>query len=71
VKNQNNLRKKAKEVALDSFITPKEELLDRVEEELEKYITPEFMEKIRIDLVKKQKETTSKNPENKPEKTKE
>lgn len=71
MKNQNNLRKKAKEVALDSFITPKEELLDRVEEELEKYITPEFMEKIRIDLVKKQKETTSKNPENKPEKTKE
>ena len=55
MKITSSIRTKAKEIALQSYINPKEELLARIEEELEKYITPEFVEKVRADLVKKQK----------------
>jgi hypothetical protein len=57
MKSLSRLRAKAKEIALECYINPKEEFLDKVEEELEKSITPEFVEKIRSDLVKKSKTT--------------
>jgi len=55
VKPQNRIRNKAREVALSAYINPKDEFLDKVEEELEKTITQDFLEKIRTDFVKKQK----------------
>ena len=55
MKSQTRLRARAKEVALECYINPKDDFLDKVEEELEKSITPEFMERIRSELVKKSK----------------
>jgi len=50
-----NTRGKIKEMAKLAMIDPSEEFYLRVEEELEKQITVEFLEKIRTELIKKSK----------------
>ena len=55
MKTNTRLRSKAKEIALECYVNPREDFLDKVEEELEKLITPEFVERIRNELVKKSK----------------
>lgn len=64
MKSLTKLRARAKEIALECYINPKDDFLDKVEEELEKTITPEFVERIRSELVKKNK---SPKPDSKPE----
>jgi hypothetical protein len=59
MKSLTRLRARAREVALESYINPKDDFLDKVEEELEKTITPEFVERIRSELVKKNKNPKS------------
>jgi len=51
-----NIRNRIKEVAKAALISPTEEFFQRVEEELEKLINTEFLEKVRADLIKKPKE---------------
>lgn len=53
-----NIRGKIKEVAKTSLISPTDEFCEKVEEELEKLITPEFLEKTRTELIKKGKPGT-------------
>lgn len=48
-----NLRNKIKEVAKDCFINATEEFCEKVEEEVEKAITPELLEKVRSSMLKK------------------
>lgn len=47
-----NLRAKIKDVAKEALIIANDDLLERVEAEIEKQITPEFIEKIRSDIRK-------------------
>jgi hypothetical protein len=47
-----NIRNKIKDVAKDSFINPTDEFCERVEEELERTITPELIEKVRTAIIK-------------------
>lgn len=51
-KSRNNIRARIKEVAAESFINATDEFCDKVEEELEKTITPEFLEKVRASIIK-------------------
>jgi len=55
MKTKSRIREKAKKIALECFIYPKDEFLDRLEEELEKAITPEFIEKVRSEMLRKPK----------------
>lgn len=48
-----NIRAKIKEVAKESLINATDEFCDRTEEEIEKTITPEFLEKVRAEMIKK------------------
>ena len=50
-----NIRNKIKEIAKGSFISATEEFCEQAEIELEKTITPEFLEKVRGELVKRTK----------------
>ena len=50
-----NIRGKIKEIARLAMIDPTEEFYQRAEEELEKQITIDFLEKIRTELIKKSK----------------
>jgi ribosomal protein L12E/L44/L45/RPP1/RPP2 len=54
-KKPHSIRAKIKEVAEAALIIPTEEIYQRVEEELEKAITPEFLDKIRVEVLKKAK----------------
>lgn len=47
-----NLRMKIREVADKCLIFASDELCDKIEEELEKGITPEFLEKVRSAMIK-------------------
>lgn len=50
-----NIRSKIKEVAKSIFITPTDEFCEKAEEELQKAITADFIDKVRTELVKKTK----------------
>lgn len=60
-KKTQNIRNKIKEVAESALISATDEFCEKVEEELEKAITPDFLDKIRTEMVKKAK-TTAQNP---------
>lgn len=55
-----NIRGKIKEIAKAALINPTDEFCQQAEAELEKTITPEFLEKVRADIIRKPK--ASPNP---------
>jgi hypothetical protein len=48
-----NIRTKIKEIAKESLIDPTEAFYEKVEEELEKTITTDFLEKVRNEMLKR------------------
>lgn len=62
-KNENSsgrgIKAKIKEVAKIALISPNAEFFIKAQEELEKFITPEFLEKVRTEMMRKQKPKTS------------
>jgi hypothetical protein len=62
MKTKANIRTKIKETARQAMIDPTEEFYQRAEEELEKGITVDFLEKIRAELIKKNKSQPAETP---------
>lgn len=56
MKKPTNIKNRIREVARESLIIATEELCEQVEMELEKYITADFIEKIRAGMLKKAKD---------------
>jgi hypothetical protein len=48
-----NIRSKIKEIAKEALIDPTEAFFERVEEELEKQVNIDFLERIRQDMLRK------------------
>jgi hypothetical protein len=65
-KEANSIRNKINETAQKALIFASEEFCLAVEAELEKYITPEFLEKMRGKMVKAKKSEQPAAPQTKP-----
>lgn len=52
---KSNIRTRIKSIAKEAYIDATDEFCDKVEEEIEKTITPEFLEKVRGEIIRKLK----------------
>lgn len=54
-----SLKSKIKGAAKEAMIAPSAEFIQRIETELGKYVTTEFLEKIRTDMVRRSKKNVT------------